>query len=321
MRMRSIFGQLFFRVAVVAMLAGCGGKDEPEKPAGDPEQVSDFIRLYPERALPWQLADSLLLRKEKDSAHIKKEVFVKFIPDSILVLNYNPNAKVRLFPLGRVEAENETYLFTRTSASGKTALLVTAFDKNEQFTGAVYFVRPVAASLTQGISMDRKHTLTRTITRKNSDGTLSEGKDVFVLNAAAREFTLIMTESLDDKQTEIINPIDTLPRTHKYAADYSGAKMNLISIRDGRKPGEISFYVHIEKNNRECTGELKGEAVFVKPNVAKYQQEGDPCVLQFTFGKNSVTLKEIDACGNRRGLQCTFDGSHAKKKAPKPASK
>lgn len=58
---------------------------------------------------------------------------------------------------------------------------------------------------------------------------------MYVLNADARNFMLIMTEALEDKVTELINPIDTLPRKNKYSADYSSGKMNLVSVRDGRK--------------------------------------------------------------------------------------
>ncbi len=48
---------------------------------------------------------------------------------------------------------------------------------------------------------------------------------------------LIMTDALDDKVTELTNPIDTFSRKQKYTADYGRGKMNLVSIRDGRKKG------------------------------------------------------------------------------------
>ncbi len=44
-----------------------------------------------------------------------------------------------------------------------------------------------------------------------------------------------MTDALEDKVTELLNPIDTFLRKHKYAADYGSGKLNLVSIRDGRK--------------------------------------------------------------------------------------
>lgn len=128
---------------------------------------------------------------------------------------------------------------------------------------------------------------------------------------------LIMTDALIDKVTELINPIDTLPRKHKLSADYGPGKMNLVSIRDGRKNDRLSFFVHFEKNNGECTGELKGEAFFKSPTVAEYREDGDPCILTFTFTSSSVTLKE-ENCGSRRGMKCSFDGSFGRRKWVKP---
>jgi hypothetical protein len=136
-------------------------------------------------------------------------------------------------------------------------------------------------------------------------------------------FQLIMTDALDDKTTELINPIDTLSRKHKWAADYSSGKNMLVSIRDGRKADRVAFFVHFEKNNGECTGELKGEATIKSGSVAEFRESGDPCVLQFIFSSSSVTLKEQEGCGSHRGLRCSFDGSYAKKKvsAAKPHKK
>ena len=71
---------------------------------------------------------------------------------------------------------------------------------------------------------------------------VSEGKDVYVLNSDAKNFMLIMTDALDDKVTELINPIDTFSRKQKFTADYGSGKMNLVSIRDGRKSDRLKFF-------------------------------------------------------------------------------
>jgi len=65
---------------------------------------------------------------------------------------------------------------------------------------------------------------------------------------------------------------------------------------------------------------LKGEAMLKTPNTAEYREDGDPCVLKFIFSSASVTLKEEEGCGSRRGLNCSFDGSFARKKYVKPLS-
>ena len=88
-------------------------------------------------------------------------------------------------------------------------------------------------------------------------------------------------------------------------------KMNLVSVRDGRKNDRITFFIHFEKENGECTGELKGEAIMKSVrNTAEYREAGDPCVLKFIFGSSSVYVYRREGCGSRRGLNCSFDGSH-----------
>ncbi|MGH2553719.1 MAG: hypothetical protein ACRDEB_08375, partial [Chitinophagaceae bacterium] len=169
----------------------------------------------------------------------------------------------------------------------------------------------------QSVILDRKYTITKTVLRKNANGSISEGKDVYMLSAETMNFMLIMTDALEDKPTELINPIDSLSRKNKFSADYGSGKMNLVSIRDGRKKDRITFFIHFEKNSGECSGELKGEAIFRSSVTAEYKEGGDPCILNFVFSSGSVTLKE-EGCGSRRGLQCLFDGNFTRKKEIKP---
>jgi hypothetical protein len=169
--------------------------------------------------------------------------------------------------------------------------------------------------------MDKKLSIFKTVQRKNADGTISEGKDVYILNNEARSFMLIVTDQLDEKPAELINPIDTLPRKNKLSADYATGKVNLVSVRDGHRPDRIRFFIHFEKNNHECTGELKGEAMLRSPTIAEYRTGSDPCILQLSFTSSSVTIKEIEGCGSRRGLHCSFDGTYPRKKEVKHKKK
>jgi hypothetical protein len=117
----------------------------------------------------------------------------------------------------------------------------------------------------------------------------------------AGQFLLIITDPLDDRIQEVINPIDTFARKNKFAADYIKDKMNLVSIRDDNKAGKINFYIHFDRNSGECTGELKGVANITSANTAVYQQQGDACSIQFNFSSSSVSLKENQECGAHRG--------------------
>ena len=317
--------KLAFSLLAIAMLAGCKHKKKPSMSGEEPVQVSDFIEFFQPVKLSYQLADSILSKKEKDSLRISYKIFTQFVPDSVLTKVFGKGVKPKIYALGKAEEPNaETYLFVKTVNNDKKAILILAFDKKQQFIAAMTAMRPDAIAATvQSVTMDRKYTITKTVLRKNVNGSMNEGKDVYVLNADAKNFMLIMTDALEDKPTELINPIDTLPRKNKFAADYGSGKMNLVSIRDGRKNGRIKFFIHFEKNNGDCTGELKGEAMFRSPNTAEYREDGDPCILKFIFSSGSVSMKEEGGCGSRRGLQCLFDGSFPRKKdtRPKPVVK
>lgn len=297
----------------------CGKKKKIISLTGDEKvEVNDFISFFPEVQPPFILSDSIFKKKNIDSLRISYPIFTQFAPDSILVPVFGKEKKISLYPLGRISVKNaESYLIAKASAGTKQTVYLFAFDRKQAYVAGLNLLKlPLKSGITNSLSIDRRYNITRTMIRKNRDGSMNEGKEVFVLNEAAKEFTLILTEALEDKITELINPIDTLSRKHKYAADYGNGTMNLVSVRDGRKPDRVSFFVHFEKNNGECTGELKGEAMLRSANTAEYKVDGDPCILKFIFSSSSVTLKE-ESCGSRRGMKCSFDGSFQKKKQPK----
>lgn len=286
----------------------------------DKVEVKDFIAFFQPVKLPFYYADSMMNKKQKDTFLISYKVFTQFVPDSVLSKIYGKTTKMRIQALGKVEARgDETYLFVKTTTADKKAIFILAFDRNRKYAAGMSSLRPDQLKSTfQSMTMDKKYGITKMVQRKNADGTASEGKDVYVFDRSTNSFVLVMTDALEDKPAEFINPIDTLPRKHKWSADYSGGKRNLVSVRDGRRNDRITFFIHFEKNNAECIGELKGEAKIKSPNTAEFRVDGDPCVLSFVFSSSSVRLKEEEGCGNHRNMQCLFDGSFAKKREPKP---
>lgn len=308
---------LFF--LTVFLIAAC--KSKKVTLSGDePVEIEDFIEFFPDTRLPFQVADSTLLRKENDSLLISHTVFTQFVPDSILSGFFGKNVKPKIYPLGKAKAE-ETYLFAKASSGNKRSALILAFDKKDQFIAAMPLLSLDQSVATKQMGvMDNRFTITKAVTRKNKDGSVTEGKDVYVLNSAASKFMLIMTDAPDDKPTELVNPIDTLSRKQKYTADYGTGKMTLFSFRDGRRNDRLSFFIHFEKDNGACTGELKGEAIIRSPTIAEYSEGGDPCRLQFKFTSTSVTVKELEGCGSRRGLRCSFNGTYPRKKEVKAST-
>lgn len=304
-------------VTFAALLAACKSK-KARVPGEEPVDPSDFIELFEVGKIPYEIFDSTLTRKENDSFLVSYKVFTRFVPDSILVPAFGKNQKLKIYPLKRVEVEEGHYLFAKVIAGNKRVGYIISFNTENEYTGSMPLLQLDANPLTQQVSgVDRRLSIYKNVYLRGKDGSISEGKEVFIHSAEAGGFMLIMTDALDDRMREIINPIDTFSKKNKYSGDYIKDKTNMVSIRDAR-PGRFNFYIHINKLEGTCTGELKGEAIYKSANLGIYQQPGDPCSLQFSFTNNSINIKELQACGNRRGVKCSFDGYFPKKKETKP---
>lgn len=301
---------------LLLFVAGCGEKKKVLLSGEAPVSVQDFIDFFTLLSRPYTITDSVLTKKLPDSLAISLPVLRSILPDSILQAVAAKKEKTKFHAIGKVVVPDaETYVLIHLSSRSKRMIWVLVFDQESIFQSATsFFYPPPRGGIQQSLLIDRKFLFSLLQVRKNSDATVSEGKAVYVYNEAAKQFTLIMTEALEDRVEELINPIDTLPATRKYAADYAQGKMNLVSIRDGRKQDRFTFFIHFEKRNGACTGELKGEAFWKTPIKAEYKQAGDPCVLQFYFSNSGVRLQEQN-CGSRRSTGCLFDGSFVRKKS------
>ena len=310
-----------YLIVIFILLAGCDGKKKkPSMTGTDEVVVSDFIESFQLIKPTYEIADTSLGKKEKDSLLIANKVFAQFVPDTVLTRIFGKNAKPKIYSGKRVELEGkENYLFTKVVTNDKRAILVLCFGNDNKFKGYLpLLVHDASAATTQVSGIDRRFSFYKNTILKKPDGSTADGKEVYIYNEDAGQFLLIMTDPLDDRVQEVINPIDTLQKKNKFSGDYVRDKMNIVSVRDGNKPGKMNFFIHIERNNGECSGELKGEASFTSANAAVYRQPGDACSVQFNFSVSSVTIKELDACGSHRGVKCSFDLSFPKKKEPKP---
>ena len=309
---------LAFLLFVIYLLTSCGNKKKPSLSGTDEVGISDFIESFELIKPPYEVTDTDLNKKENDSLLIADKIFAQFVPDSVLARVFGKNAKPKIYMGKRVTIEKETYLFTKAIAADRKTLLLLCFDKENKFkTYLPLLVQDNDPATTQVSGLDRRFSFYKTISLKRRDGSSAEGKEVFIYNDEAGQFLLIMTDPLDDRVQEVINPIDTFARKNKFSADYIKDKMNLVSIRDDNKAGKINFYIHFDRNSGECTGELKGVANITSANTAVYQQQGDACSIQFNFSSSSVSLKENQECGAHRGVKCSFDGSYPRKKEAK----
>jgi hypothetical protein len=288
--------------------------------------VPEFIDYFQPLPLPYAVTDTILRRKEPEAASISYKLFTRLLPDSLLTRYFGPAVKPRLFAIGKIKVPNaESYVFVKCVGSGRRLLYVLCFDRKDHYSAA----RPVlysenSSGVWGAVAMDAKYTLAITHFRKGSDGEVYHTTDDYVFNEAGG-FSLIVTESNENKNRvlPVYNPIDTLPHKHKFSGDYAQDKRNIIAIRDSREAGRFYFFVHFEKDNGECKGELKGEAKFVSPGVARFRAYSDPCAVEFAFDEGGVSMKELGGCGVHRDIKCFFEGYFQRHRAahPKPAAK
>lgn len=300
----------------VILFSACGNKKKPSLSGNEPVTIGDFIESFELIKPPYEVSDTSLDRKDKDSLLIANKIFAQFVPDSVLTKLFGKSAKPKFYLGKRVEVDKqETYLFAKVVAAEKKACLVLCFDKKNKFKAYLpLLVNDANAATSQLSGLNKKYEFYKSVVIRKQDGSTREGKEVYIYNDDAGQFLLIMTDALDERVREIVNPIDTLPRKNKFSADYVKDKMNIVSIRDGSKSDKLNFFIHFERNNGECIGELKGVANFSSANTAVYKHAGDACGLQFNFTAYAVSIKEVEPCGAHRGVKCSFDGSFPRKK-------
>lgn len=308
---------LFWLPVCLLVFSACKDKKVSLKD-GEEVKVTDFIEFFPEVTLPFRIADTTLQQKANDSMLIGNSVFNRFIPDSVLKADFGKAAKPKLYALGRAEEKGkETYLFFKAVSGNKRVGYLASFSEDNEFLKAMPLVRTGGNySSTYGV-LDKKFQITTYHETRLHNDEISFKRNVYFYNSGAKEFTLILTEPNEEIIQNVINPIDTLPAKHKLAGEYVKDKRNYISIRDGRNASEIIFFVHFEKNNGDCKGELKGTARLISAKTAQYQESGNPCALEFTFSSSRVVMKETGGCGSWRDIKCFFEGSYPKKKQAK----
>ncbi len=284
------------------------------------EKVSteDFMESFVTVKTPFQISDTIFDKEESDSGLISYNVLTQFVSDTVITKHYPKGIEPDLYPVAKIVTEKkEKYLFCKSLTETKEILYLLCFDKSDKFIASkVLFAYD--ENINSFATVDNKYTITIMHQHKSPEGEMLYKKDAYVLNDAGG-FTQILTESNDAaaKTVSIINPIDTLPRKHKFSGDYVIDKKNFISIRDGKTASAFLFFVHFEKDGGTCNGELKGEARFKSPTTAQFQGNADPCAINFSFKENSIAMKEIEGCGNYRDIKCFFEGTFVKKKEVK----
>jgi hypothetical protein len=311
-------------MALSGSLFSCKSK-KPTLADDDKADVHDFIAFFQPLKLPYQVGDTVLRKPGTDSSLIPWAVFSRFVPDTVLAKYFGKTVRPRIEALGKVRGgQKETYLFVKATGLPKKMAFVLCFDKEDKFaTARPLFTAGGDPHASNGASMDARWALSISRRRKAPDGQVFFHKDTYIFDGAG-SFTLILTESNENTSGDraVIDPIDSLPRKHKFSGDYVQDSRNFISVRDGKDPAHIRFFVHFEKEGGQCKGELKGRAKFIAPGIARYRSNEDPCTVEFVFSSQAVSMKELEGCGNFRDIKCFFDGRFPRrKKGRQPANK
>ncbi|MCO5236242.1 MAG: hypothetical protein M9904_14190 [Chitinophagaceae bacterium] len=281
----------------------------------DVVNIGDFIEFFRELPLPYTIADRQISRKLPDSLLISPKILRQFVPDSVYSKDYKKNDQPKFYAMGKIVNKGaETYLLVKSATQARQMAYVLCFDKDDNFRAAMPLVNnnPARKTYLDG-SIDKKYIITTTERYRGTKGQEYYKLNAYVYNSAG-VFNLIKIESNEPViPKEVYNPIDTFPKRHKLSGDYLRDKKNFVSVRDAKNGKNILFFIHIE-SGEQCTGELKGEAVLIKPGVAQFKQVGGTCMLRLSFSGNKVSVSEEQGCGSFRGIQCAFDGTFTRKK-------
>src|SRR5205085_7169674 len=200
----------------------------------------------------------------------------------------------KIYPIGRVkEKGRENYLFVKAVQGTKRLAYLVTFSSDNKYLNTLRLVRTGESYSRVYGSLDKKYQITTYRERKNSDGTVSFKRNVYIYNNASNDFTLILTEPNEENMEDVLNPIDTLSQKNKYTGDYPANKKNFISFRDGRNSSEVLFFTHFEKNKGECIGELKGVARFVSAKKEVKKKPENQGTLNFKFTLLPYKIKEL----------------------------
>lgn len=306
--------------ALLLFLSACRNK-KPSLSGEDAVQPEDFFGAFQPIKTPFSVADTNL-NKLKDTTLISLHVIEQFIPDTVLSKISKSMKGMNFYPVGKIEKNNSIYLLIDMVQAKKSFLDAFLFDKKYQYIDFLPLLNTTSNDgYFHSLSINSEPTFMLSREKTAGDQYLYTRKG-YAYSKEARDFIVVVKDGNEDKSSgDIINPIDTLPRLNKRSGDYVKNKKNFISVRDGRNANNYLFFTHFEKDDGNCTGELKGSFTMTSATHGVYKETAGPCAIDFEFAGNNVTVKEQGNCGNHRGITCAFDDTYKKKKEAKPKTK
>lgn len=293
---------------------------KPDLTGNTPIKAKEFFGIFKPLPIPFTAYDTNIYAMA-DSVEFSPKLLKQFIPDSTYS-QLNLKEKDQLFPVGKIEKNNENYLVFNQKNNKKIWMHVLVFNKELQYAGYKTLLNNHPANgYLNSININREPTFITGREKINkSTNHILYTRTGWAFSLTAGVFAQVVTDTNEDEQKNntIINPIDTFKANNKYSGDYIKNNKNFISLRDGKNENEYLFFIHFEKNNAACVGELKGTLQLKTKTEGVFAVNGDPCVIDFTFHGNTIEVKEQGTCGNYRNITCYFDDSFTKRKTSHP---
>jgi hypothetical protein len=309
-----------FYILLITLFA-CGEK-KLDFSGATPLKPKDFLSIFPAITGNYVVADSNFT-KLSDTTRIGLKAINQFIPDSVTSLYIGKEKNVSFYPVGKIIKEKESYLLVNLILKHKIEMIVFVIDtKSNTYLASKFLLdNSTQDDYVHSISINKEPTFLLSQEKTGKDNLLQFSRTGWVYTAGVGFMVVINDSNESPSKTNIINPIDTLPHKNKLSADYAQDKRNFISIRDGKNTSTYTFFLHFEKNEGSCIGELKGDLKMKDATHGVYTFNGDPCIIDFTFEDNEISFKETGSCGNHRGIKCFFNDQYTRKKEPRNSKK
>ena len=307
-------------ICLLSLLWGCSNK-AIDLSGETTIKADDYVKAFTPIKGNYNTSDTNFVKKA-DTLKIGVKALLQFIPDSAVQQMVTNEKKETIYPVGVIEKETEKYFLILVKGKKTAKLFVYVTDQKLNYLGFKELLsNENKDAYARSVSINKEPTFVISKETYSKDKELKFSRSGWIFNAGAG-FMIVVNDSNETPQNnEIINPLDTLPSMAKLSGDYKRNEKNFISIRDGKDAKTYLFFIHFEKNNADCIGELKGTLTLSSPTAGQFTQNGDPCIIDFSFFGNTVRVKEKGTCGNHRGIKCFFDDSFTRKKPSKSKKK
>ena len=279
-----------------------------------PLKKKEFFSAFRTMTLPYLLSDTNL-KSAADTIKIGHKAFKQFFPDSIFQKITGNNKQLIFQPVGLIKKEKEHYYLLLCSLKKKQSLIVIVTGADERFLAFKELLNNYTIDeYKRTLSINKEPTFLLSKEKTDKDNKYYFTRSGWAYNDAGVFMVVITDTNEDPVKNAVINPLDTMPKKNLFSGDYIKDKNNYISVRDGVDPGHYEFFIHFEKNNGNCNGELKGTLSLTGKQTGIFRESGDPCVIDFNFDNKELKVKEQGSCGNYRGIKCLFNDTYIRKK-------